>query len=242
MTGSPVAPFGTFTQSGSFTDPARQILGSEEEGWLSDKLRTSTAKWKLIGQGVMFAQLKVRPATNANGGGTFANSDQWDGYQPARDRVYEVLKGNPTNPAVNNVVILTGDIHSSWAADLSQDPNNSDDASGGYNPATGAGSRAVEFVTTSITSPAIGDLENVTVAALELINPHFKYIDLSERGYMLVDVDATRVVSEWWYVDTVTSVSNVQSLGMALQVQEGANHLVAASQTAPRPNPPALAP
>ncbi|MFD2271528.1 alkaline phosphatase D family protein [Undibacterium arcticum] len=232
----------TFTQSGAFTDPNRQILGSEEESWLSDKLRSSTAKWKLIAQGVMFAQLKITPGTIANGGGTFVNPDQWDGYQPARDRVYAILKGNATTPAIDNVVLLSGDLHSSWAADLSQDPNNSDVASGGYDPNTGAGSRAVEFVSTSITSPGLRELANVTVAGLKLVNPHFKYIELSKRGYMLVDVDATRVINEWWYVDTVASVSNVQSFGMALQVQDGARHLILASQTAPRLNPPALAP
>jgi alkaline phosphatase D len=231
-----------FNQGGAYAEPSRQILGAEEESWLSDKLRSSTAKWKLIGQGVMFAQIKVRPESNADGGGTFINSDQWDGYQPARDRVYSVLKGDATHPAVNNVVILSGDLHSSWAADLSQDPNNSDVTSGGYNPNTGAGSRAVEFVGTSVTSPAPGELEEVTAAALALINPHFKYIELSKRGYMLLDIDPTRVIGEWWYMDTVTSVSNVQAFGRALQVSDGASHLISAAQSSPRPNPPALAP
>jgi alkaline phosphatase D len=232
----------TFTQSGAYTDPARTILGTEEEIWLAGKLRTSTARWKLIGQGVMFAQLKVRPETNASGGGTFVNSDQWDGYQPARDRVFNIIKGDATNPAINNVVFLSGDLHSSWAADLSQDPNNPDVASGGYNPDTGAGSHAVEFVGTSITSPALGDLPKATTAALAFINPHFKYIELNKRGYMLIDVAPTRVIGEWWYVDTVEGVSNVQSFGMALQVQDGTRHLIPATQSVPRVNPPALAP
>jgi alkaline phosphatase D len=231
-----------FTQSDGFTDPSRQILGTEEESWLSEKLRSSSAKWKLIGQGVMFAQLKVRPEPNANGGGIFVNSDQWDGYQPARDRVYGILKGDTTNPAISNVVFLSGDLHSSWAADLSQDPNNSNVGNGGYDPQTGAGSRAVEFVCTSVTSPAIDELENLAAVGIELINPHLKYVELTKRGYMLLDVDPTRVIGEWWYIDTVTGVSNVQAFGKALQVQDGARHLIPASQTMTRPNPPALAP
>jgi alkaline phosphatase D len=232
----------SFTQTGELLDPARQMLGTEEESWLAARLRGSTAKWKLVGQGVMFAQLKVVPGTVADGGGTFLNPDQWDGYQPARDRVYDILKGNATAPAVGNVVILTGDLHSSWAADLSQDPNNDNVAAGGYDAATGAGSRAVELVTTSVTSPGAIDPEGAAGAALRLANPHFKYIDLTQRGYMLLDINASRVVSEWWYVDTVTSRSNVQSFGRAVQVSDGANHLSAGAQTAARPNPPALAP
>ena len=233
---------GTFTQTGAFRDPAREMLGAEEETWLTGKLRASTAKWKLIGQGVMFADLKAVPGMVTNGGGTFLNPDQWDGYQPARDRIYDVLKGSGAAPAVGNVVVLTGDIHSSWAADLTQDPNNSNVAEGGYDSATGAGSHAVELITTSVTSPAIDDTRGIVAAALKAANPHFKYIELERRGYMLLDIDATRIVSEWWYVDTVSSRSDAQSFGRAVQVTDGANHLGAGAQTAARPSPPALAP
>ena len=233
---------GVFTQSGAFANPSREMLGSEQHDWLSGRLRSSTAKWKFVGQGVMLAQLKILPATNAAGGGRFINPDQWDGYQPARDRLFEVLKGNGALAAVDNVVVLSGDAHSSWAADLTQDPNNGDPASGGYDESSGAGSRAVEFVDTSVTSPTFFDTFGLAATALRSINPHFKYIDLSRRGYMLVDADATRVVSEWWYVDTVTSPSSGQSFGAAFQVLDGTRHLVPAGQTAPRVNPPAPAP
>ena len=217
---SDISGFGVFSQSGDFADPSRQMLGSAQEDWLAARLRESTAQWKIVGQGVMFAQLKVEPAPNAGGGGRFINADQWDGYQPARDRLYDVLKGNASTPPVDNVVMLTGDLHSSWAADLTQDPNNPDTATGGYDPATGAGSRAVEFVATSVTSPVVVD-PVIPEAAVKLINPHFKYVELTRRGYMLLDVDATRVVGEWWYVDTIETRSQGQSFGVAFQVQNG---------------------
>jgi alkaline phosphatase D len=231
-----------FTQTGAFADPTRQLLGTTEEEWLAQRLRTTPATWKFLGQGVMFAQLKAVAAANAAGGGIFLNSDQWDGYQPARDRVYAIVKGDASNAAVKNVVVLTGDIHSSWAADLTQDPNNPDVGSGGYNPATGEGSRAVEFVGTSITSPGIDDPSGGTAAFLRSVNPHFKYIELNQRGYMIVDANASRVVCEWWYVDTVASPSNVQVFGTAFEVHSGSNHLVPSAQTPSRPNPPPLAP
>jgi alkaline phosphatase D len=233
---------GAFAQSGAFVDPARQMLGTAEEDWLATRLRGSTAKWKLVGQGVMFAQLKLLPDSNADGGGVFFNADQWDGYQPARDRVYGIINGNASFPAVSNIVVLSGDIHSSWAADLTQDPNNSDLASGGYDPSTGAGSRAVEFVATSVTSPAVLDTGGLAESTLRSINPHFKYIDLSQRGYMLIDADPTRVVCEWWYVDTIAAPSSVESFGTAFGVSDGANLLVATTQTAPRTTAPLLAP
>jgi alkaline phosphatase D len=231
-----------FVQAGDFADPSRTLLGPTQESWLASQLRKTPAKWKLLGQGVMFAQLKAVAGANKDGGGVFLNPDQWDGYQPARDRVYDILKGAGGKKPVDNVVVLTGDIHSSWAADLTQDPNNPDVPSGGYDPATGAGSRAVEFVGTSVSSPGIDDPTGATAAYLNSVNPQFKYIELNYRGYMLLDIDPNRVVGEWWYVDTVATPSPNQSFGKAFEVRAGTNHLVPSSQTLPRADPPPLAP
>ncbi len=239
----PIPGLGTgFVQSGEFANPARTLLGADQEQWLASRLRASTARWKLLGQGVMFAQLKLQAAPLAAGGGVFVNSDQWDGYQPARDRLYAVLKGGGVQAPVNNVVILTGDIHSSWAADLSQDPNNPNTVTGGYNAATGEGSRAVEFVGTSITSPGLNDPGGSTAAFLRSVNPHFKFIDLNQRGYLLLDVTPQRLVGEFWFIDTVASASNVQTFGAAFEVVHGSNRLQPSAQTTPLANPPALAP
>lgn len=236
-------PFGTgFVQSGEFANPARTLLGSDEEAWLADRLRRSGARWKLIGQGVMFAPLKIQGAPLAAGGGVFVNPDQWDGYQPARDRVFDVLQGVNGQPAVPDVVVLTGDIHSSWAADLNQDPNNPDLSTGGYDAATGQGSRAVEFVCTSISSPGLSDPSGSTAAYLKSQNPHFKFIDFNRRGYSLLDITPERVVCEWWFVDTVAAPSRVQTFGTAFEVRRGTNRLAPAAQTTPAADPPAPAP
>ena len=232
-----------FVQAGAFADPARTLLGNTQEQWLADTLRNTPARWKFLGQGVMFAQLKLQGAPNALGGGAFFNSDQWDGYQPARNRIYDVLKGDAAHAPVDNVVVLTGDIHSSWAADLTQDPNNPIVADGGYNPVTGDGSRAVEFVGTSVSSPGIDSDTNGSVAGLlRGINPHFKYINLHRRGYMLIDATPARVVAEWWYVDQVASPSRIETFAVAFEVRDGTNRLMPSAQTTPRVNPPGLAP
>lgn len=241
-----VAPAATplgagFTQNGPFADPTRTLLGEAQEEWLSGKLRAPDTRWKFIGQGVMFAQLKGVGAANAAGGGVFLNADQWDGYQPARNRIYDVIKAGDGRPPIDNVVVLTGDIHTSWAADLTQDPNNPDVTSGGYDPLTGEGSRAVEFVGTSITSPGVDDPGNGIANFLRSLNPHFKYIDLNRRGYMLVDVTHERAVCEWWYVDTVASVSDIETFGVAFEVRAGSNRLVPSAQTQPRGDAPQLA-
>ena len=236
-------PFGNgFVQAGAFADPARTLLGAEQEAWLAARLRNTPARWKFIGQGVMFAPLKLQGAPLSAGGGVFVNADQWDGYQPARDRLFAVLKGDATHAPVPDVVVLTGDIHSSWASDLTPDPNNPDVASGGYDAASGQGAHAVEFVCTSVTSPGLNDPAGSTAGYLRSVNPHIKYIDFNQRGYMLLDVTPQRVVSEWWFVDTVVAPSSVQTLGAAFEVQRGSNHVQPAAPTTPRRLAPPLAP
>ena len=236
-------PFGNgFVQTGAFADPSRTLLGPTQEAWLAGRLRSTAARWKLLGQAVMFAQLKLQGAPLSQGGGVFLNSDQWDGYQPARDRLYEVFKGNASNPPVPNCVVLTGDIHSSWAADLTQDPNNPNVASGGYDASSGAGSRAVEFVGTSVSSPGADDPTGSTAALLRQINPHFKYINLTQRGYMLVDVTRERCQGEWWFVNTVAASGGTQAFATAFQTTDGSNRLQPAAQSLPKPDAPALAP
>ena len=227
-----------------YTDPTRQMLGAEEEGRLFNQLRSTSARWKLLGQGVMFSQLKAVGAPNAAGGGVFFNSDQWDGYPPARQRIFDVLQGAGGQPKVNNVVVLTGDIHSSFAADVTPDPNNPTVALGGYDKATGEGAIAVEFVGTSVTSPGAvpADPGGAVANSLKPANPHLKYINLDKRGYMLIDVNRDRVVSEWWYVDTVASPSNIETFATAWEVRTDTQRLQPSSQTPNRPNPPALAP
>jgi alkaline phosphatase D len=238
----PVPGLGSgFVQTGEFLDPQRTLLGDAQEAWLAARLRASQARWKLIGQQVMFAHLKLQPAPLAAGGGVFVNPDQWDGYQPARDRLYAVLEGDALHRGVDNCVVLTGDIHSSWASDLTRDPNNPEVAAGGYDAASGEGSRAVEFVTTSISSPGLEDPDGSIAAFLRSVNPHIKYIDFNRRGYLLLDVTPSRVVAEWWYVDTVASVSNVEVFGAAFEAVHGTNRVRPAGPTVPPRQSPDLA-
>lgn len=231
---------GFATSDPGYADPSRTLLGNSEESWLIDRLRTTPAQWKLLGQGVMFAQLKAPGANQATDPGLyFINSDQWDGYEPARNRIFAGIQGDAAHPRVDNVVVLTGDIHSSWAADLNPNPY----SPASYDKASGAGSLAVEFVGTSVTSPGIDtDTTGAIAGAIRAYNPHFKYVQLTRRGYLLMDVNRDRVVGEWWYVDTVASPSNVESFAVAFETRGGENRLRPSAQTPNRADPPALAP
>lgn len=230
-----------FAPIGEVQNSDRQMLGGEQEVWLGDTLRNTPAQWKLIGQGVMFGQLKLLGLPEFIGGGYYVNPDQWDGYPAARQRVFDMLEGDGTQAAIDNVVVLTGDIHCSWCMDLSPDPNNPVPLAGGYDPITGDGSRAVEFVVTAVSSPGLDALEPIR-PLIPVLNPHIRYVDLTQKGYMLLDVTPERVVGEHWYVDTVTSRSGGETLGTAYAVVDGSAHLTASEQTVGRDEAPELAP
>ena len=196
-------------------DPNRTMLGFDQEEWLFDRLRSSTAQWKVIGQQVIFGWWKLGGAPNSEGGGTIANPDQWDGYQPCRQRVWDTIRDG----GVENVVVLTGDVHSSWAMDLPDDPN--DPAN--YDPDTGRGSLGVEIVAPGVTSgfPAVG-FEGVILAQ----NPHVKYGDTIHRGYVILDITPERAKASWYHFDDVRQPETVERVAATFATASGTNHLV----------------
>jgi alkaline phosphatase D len=207
--------------SPALLDPERSLLGPEQEAWLVGELDRSQAqgtRWRLIGQQVMFGQLQ-NPLL---GPGCVLTTDQWDGYGASRERVLLALEQG----SIDNVVFLTGDIHSSWASDISHNPF--DPAI--YEAATGLGSRAVEFVTPGITSPGIEDpSEAANLQALAAAtHPHIKFTELMRRGYLLVDVTHERVQAEWYHVETLLTRDPSVQLAQMLQVRAGENRVALA--------------
>jgi alkaline phosphatase D len=214
----------------TINDANRTLLGFDQEQWLYTRLSASKQRgstWRLIGQQVMMAQL------SQTFGRSFLNPDQWDGYLPARERLYAHLRDN----YIDNVVVMTGDIHSSWGHDLVSNPW----APGSYDPATGRGVLGVEFVTPAVSSP--GPLgENPPAALLAqlyggfpILAPHTRYVEFVQRGYTLLDIDHERVQGEFWHVDTIDQRTGNQVLGRALVDVAGQNGLkVASSASAAR--------
>lgn len=213
----------------SLNDAARTLLGADQEAWLLEQLEDSPARWKVICQQVMVAQQPF-----------LLNTDQWDGYPAQRTRLFDFLADN-TMGARDNVVVLTGDIHSSWASDLTPRPTDTTS----YTPSTGEGSLAVEFICPAITSPGLGPaVDRILRPRLAAEAPHIKYVDLSQRGYIVLDVDASRAQAAWWHLEDVTSIAGArESLAATFETASGANHLVASSTTAaPRMDAPVPAP
>jgi alkaline phosphatase D len=193
--------------------PSRTMLGAAQEAWLFDALRASKKSgsvWRLLGQQVMFA-----PITPP--GFRVQNIDAWDGYPAARSRIMDFLE----REGIADLAVLTGDIHSSWANDLPRNPF------GGYQPATGSGSMAVELVTPAVSSPPLFSIEGVREAAplLRLALQHIKYLDGESRGYVLLEVTPSRLTADWYHVATVAERSDRERRATRFVCERGSSRL-----------------
>jgi alkaline phosphatase D len=152
-------------------DPARSMLGEEQERWLYDALAASPARWNLIAQDVLMARVQSTHKDGSHGVWTEA----WDGYPAARKRMLTNLRDN----RIANPVVVGGDNHAFWANDLKPD---FDDLKA---PAV-----ATEFVGGSITSHG-PDYHRT----LQLIagNPHVRFFESRKRGYAIADLTPERM-------------------------------------------------
>ena len=200
-------------------DPNRQMLGVEQEGWLAEQLATAVrnkSTWTVLGQQVMFA-----PQTPA--GAVAGNADSWDGYRGARGRVFDMIE----RARINNLAVLTGDVHSSWAFDLPRDPF------AGYDKATGKGSLGVEFAGTSVSSPSnVGRDGQKQLDDLQAARPHLHYVDGRYRGYYVIDLTPERLQADYFGVATIQERSVNERFEKGFITESGRNHLVEASTPA----------
>lgn len=211
-------------------NPTRTLLGDDQAAWMEGALRDSKARWKLLAQQVMVGNLIIDP------GKTLANLDQWHGYPESRTRLLTFLRDS----GVKDVVVLTGDIHSSWANELTFDPNDA----ATYDPATGRGSVAVELVTPGITSPGIPDLFLGVLNDARPKNPHVRWVDGNKRGFIVLDVTRERTQAAWHhFADITLEEPQVPAFAAAWSVRAGETRLVSEpSPASPREGAPALAP
>jgi alkaline phosphatase D len=161
-------------------DSGRSLLGSEQWLWLLAGLDASRARWNVLAQQLLMAELELQP-----GPGRAYGSDGWDGYAADRARLLEFLQARrPSNP-----VMLGGDMHSFWVTDLTLD-----------NHQPGAAILASEFVSTSVSSSGPLYEQYSTYLA---DNPHVRFFESRWRGYLRCVADRRRWRTDLRVVETV---------------------------------------
>ena len=142
-------------------DPKRSLLGAEQERWLADGWDLARP-WNLLMQQSLMSRFSW---TDPAQGATYW-TDAWDGYAPSRTR----LLGAAAEKKVPGLVVVGGDVHSNYVADLKVDYDDPKSAV-----------IASEFCGTSITSLSLAQSR---VDAVMPFNPHVHYGRSDQRGYI----------------------------------------------------------
>ncbi|MFC5477943.1 alkaline phosphatase D family protein [Massilia suwonensis] len=175
-------------------DPARTMLGGEQEAWLAQGLQSSRAYWNILAQQTPMAQSSGVPIQSPEDGRFW--TDGWDGYPLARRRLLDTLvKSGARNP-----LVLAGDVHTFYASELRRDFSRPVSKA---NPVV-----AAELCGTSITSssrPQARTAENVER------NPHMHYGRSDRRGYMLIDLTPQAARTRFMALDDVRDPASGQS-------------------------------
>jgi alkaline phosphatase D len=166
-------------------DPRFTLTGPKQERWLLRGLDRSRARWNIIAQQVLMAQLDH----DGDAGEIFWN-DSWDGYPGARNRIIQHLHSR----RIDNPVVITGDWHSTFANDIKLDFDN-----------PRSRTVAAEFVTPSISSNGDVPVYGPYYGPMIPFNPHIKFFDGDRRGSMTARIDRRGMEVDWRIADRVAS-------------------------------------
>jgi len=183
------------------------IISAEQEAWLQDQLANSTAKWKVIGNQVIVSLLQL---SNPDGTKSIINTDLWHGYPEGRERLLTFFRTND----ISNTVFLTGDVHSSWAIDVTF-------GDGSYDPATRDGAICGEFVAPGITAPNSPALAGLA----DRVGPQIRYQEGERNGYFVLDVQADKVQADWYLLDGIDIDEGAEMLDASWAVLDGQKHV-----------------
>lgn len=194
-------------REGAWRDPARTLLGSEQEAWLASSLKASVGArkpWQVLAQQVILGQFgmgqgvlagmtdtvpqwlrqRIGLAARAQQGGLPYAMDMWSGYPAARERLYRSALD-----ADANLLVLAGDSHNAWAFDHAF-----------------AGERVgVEMAGHSVTSPGFEQyvtwMQPADLARdIQSASPALKWCDTAQRGYLALELTPRSATGEWRFL------------------------------------------
>ncbi len=118
------------------------------------------------------------------------NLDAWDGYYYEREEIYA------TSKALNkNLIVLSGDTHNAWAGRL---VDQSKEVVG------------IQYATASVSAPGFDSTLNYDLQTVRAIEPgvvqivdDLDYINMREKGVMVVTFTPEAAQAEWKFISTV---------------------------------------
>ena len=211
--GEGIAPADYAPMMAERAQPERELLGPAQLGWVERTLAASVTAgrpWQVLGNQVVMARVAGPDLEKQMGPEKFGammarlpamwrdrlaagiasyraglpfNFDSWDGYPPARERLYAAFRRAKSRP-----IVLSGDSHAAWANDLH-------DASGTL--------VAAEFGATAVTSASYGSLLPGIGAHIADANDEVRYCDQDNKGYLVLTLTPEHATGEFRTVSTV---------------------------------------
>ncbi|KOO05364.1 alkaline phosphatase D family protein [Vibrio nereis] len=204
-------------------NPARELLGTEQLTWLTQKIATNNAKWNVLGQQVLMSKMELPSSVMLALFNLFTAPDEQKpaalaGVQTAIGHYLADPSSDPMSLPYNldawdgyyaerervyatlkqsdaNFVCLAGDTHNAWTSELK---NLSGEPIG------------VEFATNSVSSPGLEEylgLDPAVIGQMEFVLPslvqELQWADIKQRGFMRVSFTQTEASSTWYLLDTV---------------------------------------
>lgn len=208
-----------------FAPGEKSVLGNEQDAWLKQQLKQSNTQWHLLGNQEMMTDWLSEGApkfiSEKRGNGRVFDPGNWNGFPEDRQRLYDFIEDN----RINNVVVLTGDIHMSFVMDMTGYPK----IKTKYDKRTGKGAIGVE-----VTGPSISRV-NMQEAGVprgfiplvqsvsRSLNPHHVWCKFTDHGYFTLNVTPEKCLAEFWYVPIKTKTT-AQKFGRGYTVRAGDNH------------------
>jgi len=158
------------------------MLGADQEAWLLRNLEGRHATWQVLAQQVMVMERDLGDDVR----GRMISMDKWDAMPVARQRLLDGVRQRK----VDNLVVLTGDVHNAWAGEVR--------ANGGQGPAL-----MTEFCASSISSNGDGSEALAATPTVLRRNPHISFFN-NRRGYCLHEAGPKQMAVSFRAVDYVT--------------------------------------
>jgi alkaline phosphatase D len=195
----------------TYKNENRSMLGAEQLQWFEETMKSSKATWKVIGNQVTFSAIDRKAIYPKSP----SNLDAWDGYPVEKKKVIDFIQANK----IKNVVILMGDTHASWAIEAANE------VSKNYSPF------AIELGTTSICSGNANerkpdDSVRMDEQILLKANPHVKFFNNRDHGYLLLTLYPTGTKSEWYFVETLLKPDAKEFLAQKFETKTGSVRFV----------------
>jgi alkaline phosphatase D len=209
------------------------MLGVPQRDWAIQTVTASTATWKVIASPLVVAQMALDLTDQMQLPDNFRKrfyfkTDQWDGFRSERQALLEACA------AVDNLVVLSGDLHGFYAAELYADFD-----------APSAEPIAVEYAVSAISAPTVDAQlnavikDNLFLEALGLLdlvpefdanvlatNPHIRYAESTKNGLAIVEISDSRIDVRFVAVSDVTSPTGRVSEEVAFYTPIGSRRVL----------------